>query len=776
MLQDYVSRELPAPAYRFYLAAINKEVPDMAESWQGITRNNAKSVDANTMWAFFEKMLADLTINNEELKPQMTTLGKLDEVVIPKDKAEREKGVQVLVPPYLQELTYIIHKPMPEARVKVYQNNLLLEDLPTTVIKDKDKYIETITILNPRPGFHLLKLPLEGDLRVFGVKTSADFRCDEIGATPQFIPVRLRCEVTGKAATGENKPLPPYEDAQYRLMVETAVVGPSQDERLTLAPQGANTYASYYVPSRSGDYTYIVSATTKDPNNNTYPPFQMPTGKDPDPSRNPVYGAGTFTVRPTTPRLSSAGTPTALLPMTLTVRLTDASGADLSVPDAAQPYIKMEALVSAAGKEHVVHLQAERTGYQGTFTPPQPADYQVKLQGHVQNPATGQALLPFNQEIGVLSVAAPKLVWRGFHHALGSIPAGRRSLYPDRPTGTAIRARLDPDFQLEARAEVRSDESTIPITLTVTDKGSWAGQLAPDTPGNFTLFASISAADARGGQVELIRDQPLFPFTVRPTTLVRAVVLKPTTESRFAWRDILWRPQPLNIEAALVDKDGRPLQAAEMQANPNTQPLSAALVPPSGGVGVSLPLVQSDAPGQYRATFTDYPQFKWYDPGDLGWHEIRIRPTGDLKDTFVYEKPEGVSVRVELRRSPLWWVLPAVITLALLLLAALVAYLVYLFTSPVRGQLVFAGARVTGGQSTVPVGQGRRIVRVQKRRLAQYGLADLAAVKVQRTGRTEDGKETIKFWAWDTNKEPIVPGDELTSGESTFVCDGVSAR
>jgi len=682
MVRDYINAELPAPRYLLYMAAIHADLKELPEFWKTVTGDRAELVDATGMWIFFEKILGSLTVGQDSpIADKKTERGKFE---------DHTYETRVMVAPYLREMTFIIHKPAPDIRVTLKQNGVPLENLPTTIVRDKDKFIENITIYNPRPGFIDIERPVSTEIvRIFSLSYGANVRC--VGnneslaaqppvAVPQFIPARLQCELTDS----NNQPLPGYEDPRYQLIVEAEIHGPSQSQRLRLTPQGRSTYTAYFVPAQPGDYTIVIAAKSKDPNDKEIEPF-----------REPVYGVGQFTVKRTVPQLRVEGTPTALLPVSVTVRLADVSGADLRVPPEAEPFVTMEALFMAQGKEVMLSLEAGATGYVGTFTPLQPATYQARLRGQVQDPTTGGSFTAFNQEIGNLQVLPPKVMWEGFTSPWPQYRPAPVAFFLADQADRPIASQLDPGLQLEAEAAVKGSNATLPVSLNVAEKASWKGEFVPESAGEYVLQVSVAARDAQGALVPLVQNLPLFPFSIRPMTLARVEIRRPADQAQQPWRDILWRPQPVAIEVAITDKNGKVLQPAAILRDPAAVPLTARIVPPGGGAGRPLALVQAGKePGVFVASFDDYRPFVWYAHRDLGWYEVQISPQAELNEAHTYGAANLWTARIHLTRHPLWWLLPLLVGLLVGVVTLMTARQTYLHLWPIVGTLRIEGDRM----------------------------------------------------------------------------------
>lgn len=667
MLAKYIQDELPYPRYRFFVGAINDRSNEywsrVRKYWSDWTHNNAELVDANTMWAFFEGILAELTVNEPGLADKKTTRGEVVEIPETQDR--------IAVPPYLQEITFVIHKPEPEVRVKMYQDGKLLEGLATATVKDRDRYIESITILNPEPGYITIERPASaGILRIFMIQIVANAACDPLSSVPQYIPVRLQCTLGGRGGA-----LPPYDDPRFRLTVEAEIQGNGTSQRLALTPHGESKYTAYYLPTQPGKYAFNIVATTQKPDGE---PFEL--------FRKPPEGMATFEVKPTTVRLNVAGTPTTLLPVPVSIVPTDASGVALQVPPESAAFVQMRLTFTTAGQDTSIDLSPGETGYQGTFTPPRPGTYQAHLRGQVKDPATGQQFTAFDEDIGSLEVQPPRIIWDGFSSPWPQYHLAPVAFYLADQMGSSIGDRMDPSCRLGAQASVKGGSLTESVPLVMEKQGRWTGEFTPQEAGDFTLTVSIWAESPTGEKIPLVEDYTAILFTIRSMSLVRILMTRPEAEE-YAWRDLFWRSRPLEIEVAVTDKAGAPLAPDQIQKNPAETTLAVEVISPEGRTTGPLKLIRGSAPGRYLASFNDYGPFKWYAYRDLGWYEIRVKPLGDLKETYIYEKPDGLTARVHLGRHPQWWVLPTILGVLFAILSAYLAYQVYLHLWSVEGTL-----------------------------------------------------------------------------------------
>lgn len=731
MMRDYVSNELPYPRYLIYMAAINADMAELPQFWKDLTNDHAELVDANTMWAFFDNTLAALTVNDEDLKELKTEEGDVRRIGETED--------QVAVPPYLQKLTFIVHKPAPDVRVKLYQDGALLEDLPSTTAKDKDKYIETIEMRNPQPGYIILERPVTTSVvNILMMQLRAKFDCDELGDLPQYIPAPLRCQISG-----EDGSLPAYSDSRYALVVQAELRGQGQVERVELVPQGGGTYSTFFIPVTPGDFTYHVTTSTHDPDDKEIGPF-----------REPSFGEGHYTVRPSTPALQVDASPIALLPIPMTVRLKNAeTGVDLPVPRGAERYVQMELQARADGVQTEIPLAAGAGGYHGTFLPLQPLSYQILLRGLVEDPETGDRLPVFNEKLGVVDVSEPEVVWTGFSTPWPQYrPADVAFHLADR-AGTRIGESIDPALELQVEVKIVSDddESLPPTAVEVVEveTGGWQGELKPEVAGAYTAYGSVFVQDESGAAVKVLSDERLFQYTVDSMTLVLPEIASPASGAEHPWRDILWRIRPLPVEIAVVDEDGNLLDPAQIQENQRSSTLAASIEPPGAGEGSPLSLAKGEKAGEFVASFEEYKPFAWHAHRDLGWHQVQVQPKAVLDQTHIWAAEAGESARVRFVRHPLWWLAPAVLALIAVAGTAWAVWEVYLHMWSAVGTLRITGARPSFARRLSDL--GRHTVVFGRR----SGLpAGVRKIKVQQPrGRGPKVSVQLKNGAWALREE-----------------------
>ncbi len=657
LMDKWIKEEILPNDYQVFAGGINDRTKEwwsaVRSYWDAWTRNQAELLSANTMWSFFEKSLADLTVNDPAL--EKTTKGKVVEIPITVDRID--------VNPYLKEMTLIIHKPRPDLRVKLTQDGRSLEDLPTVLVQDKDQFIERITIRNPQPGFITIERPLsEEPVRIFTMSLDADVNCEPISTAPQFIPIRLRCSIQGRSGA-----IPPYQDPKYQLQVEARIRSEGGEQRQVLNSSVPGEYESYFLPVQTGEYEMNLLGSTQTPNGTPFQFFGWPA--DGLPAR--------FSVTPTQARLQPNSAATALLPTGISVGLVDPSGTSLAVPPDSAGFVNMQLQVNGENQNGSVVLKPGLNGYEGSTVLAEPGVYKTHLLAEVQNPTTGETFTAFNEPLGDLNVLPPKVTWQGFANPWPQYRSGAVDFVLADQNGAPISQHIDPSWQLGAEATVSGAGGSEAVALTAREAGHWQGEFTPQVAGDNVVNVTVWAQKAAGDRVVLLEKEPVFPFTVRPMSLARLSFAAPE-DAEVPWKDFFWREQPLRISAGLVDAANASLVLKEVLKNPASAPFDIVVTTPTGEVIGPLPLSQGATPGRFDALFDRFPDLPWFAHRDLGVYTLSLRPLGELVETYTYETDKDVKFDVHLTRHPLWWLPPllaGVISLGLFLYLLYQSYL-----------------------------------------------------------------------------------------------------
>ena len=695
MMDDYISSELPYPRYRMYAGGINARSGEwwsyVRKWWEKWTHGHAELLNGDTMWTFFEEVLAELTVNNEDLASKKTTSGFF------RDVSDLDR---IPINPYLQEVVFIIHKAKPEQRVKIYQNDgTLVDTLPTTDITGDNQHIERISIKYPQPGYMTIERPSNSELmRTYMLQLNANVNCEQFDVIPQYIPQPLQCEIT--ANNGQR--LPPYDDPQYQLHVE-ARIGTDDGgmTRLPLTLSGEGVYSGYWLPSKPGQYGLNILGRTKSPTGELITFFGWPPNGDPMP----------VSVVETKAKLETDSQMMALQPAGVTAVLVDSSGSPVKMPADIADFVHIRLDATSEQEQTSIEMTPGKNGYEGTLTLSYPTSYSLHLSGQVENPETLEVVSEFSQDMESVDVAPPRIEWDGFSSPWPQYRSGPVGFSLRDAQGNLWAQHIDAKWSLGAEMRVQGAEGDVVVPIQVAGPGQWKGEFAPQHSGDSSIVVSVWAKDAQGTQIDLWDQKVVLPFTVEPMTLVRMVTISPEDNAAVPWRDIFWRTRPVKIVAAIVDADGNLLSPAQVQKRAGDKPFEVSVISPDGTSSVPLPLRAGDEPGKYETTYDDFPSMPWYVHKNLGWHEIRVHPVSELKNTYIMESDEDAVTRIELTRHPRWWMLPLILGLLMLFLLWLALKNAYLRAWVAQGEIVNDEGRrlvrlASSGKHTVVIKSG----------------------------------------------------------------------
>ena len=704
-LDEYIRENMPPNRYLFYVGAINDRSREwwsyVSKWWEKWTNGHAKRLETNTMWGFFDGILSNLTVNDPVLGKKKSTEGNVEAVPIEKGRVE--------IPPYLQRVTFIVHKPHPDARVRIYQpDGTLVDTLPTTRIIGADSFIERIIVENPQPGFMRIERPQNAEIKyIYMIKVEAEVNCEVESLLYQYIPTRFKCTVSRR----DGKPLPPYTDPRYRLQIEARIKTGEGTERipLSLNPTSQSEYEAFWLPIQPGKYNLNIVASTQKPSGELFSLFGWPKDGSPWP----------LTVEQTHPRLEPVSPPLVLVPFEVRISLIDSKGLPVSVPKYASNafHMRLKMLASSPRVEKVMDLVPSSlpTGeslYKGTALLAYPTTYTVYVFGEITHPVTGKRVKAFQStEVGSITVQAPVPAWNGFDSPWPQYKKAKISFYLADSTGHKYADKIDlSQWKVYATVMVKEPSGEkMPIEVTSKEPGSWEGEFAPQVDGEHTIVVSVGVEHISTGQkIPFVTEMPLFVFTVTPMTKVSCAILAPQDGGTFVWRDILWRPRPLRIEVGIQNVSGDLLDPKDVFVHPQS-PLRVEVIASNGKRFGPLSLLQGDKPGKYLAKFDNYEPYRWNVYQDLGWYEIHVMPNSKLKPTYILPNEEGTRIRVHLVRHPLWWILPTILAVLFILLCVLFAIQSYVRLWSIQGILVHANtgrtlARLTDyGKHTVTI-------------------------------------------------------------------------
>ena len=736
MMDEYITSELPYPRYRLYVGGINARSGEwwsyVRKWWEKWTHGHAELLNSNTMWTFFEEVLAELTVNNEALASKKTTSGFFQDV------SDLDR---IPINPYLQEVVFIIHKAKPEQRVKIYQDDgQPVDNLATTTIVDADNYIERISIKYPQPGYMTIERPSDSEyMRTYMLQLNANVNCNYLDVIPQYIPQLIQCEIT--ANNGEA--LPPYDDPQYQLSVEARIGSDNGSMiRLPLTPTSPGVYSSYWLPNETGQYGLTILGSTKSPEGKPITFFGWPLDGNPLP----------VSVVETHARLETASQVLALQPTDSTIVLVDKAGNPVKMPAEIDDFVHIRLEATSSQEDVFIDLIPGEDGYRGSLTLTYPDTYSLHLYGKVEDPSSKKIVSDFSQSMDDLEVIPPEITWEGFSSPWPQYRSGPVAYSLRDADGELWAQSIAPIWTLGTEARAQGAEGDKQIPVDVAGPGQWRGEFAPKKSGESQIVVSVWAKDAQGRQVDLWEQKIVLPFMVEPMTLVKMIVQSPEGDTSVPWRDIFWRTTPLQIIAVIVDEKGDLLPPDEVQEKGGAKPFEVSVISPEGEISGPLSMRAGDKSGRYEIIYNNFPEHPWYTHKNLGWYEIRLHPVAKLKNTYVMESDEDTVVRVELTRHPLWWVLPLVVGFAMLFLMLWTLYNAYLRAWVAQGEIVTA--------------EGRRLTRLSnagKHTVIIKGGLPMGVKKVK--VHQPLGKSKVKMTVWKLNKKgkTIKVGPRFTS-------------
>lgn len=231
--------------------------------------------------------------------------------------------------------------------------------------------------------------------------------------------------------------------------------------------------------------------------------------------------------------------------------------------------------------------------------------------------------------------------------------------------------------------------------------------------------------------------------------------------------------QPVEVEVQVM-QGSQPKNPADMFDNP-TQVLTATLGDGSGKiVRPTVALSPSTRVGVFTARLDDLPvgQYQLVTSlnGDANFPGGRTKPVSiqDKVDFSIVESPKFAEQQNLLRM---------LMALTGLILALLIAWLIYRYSSPPKGYL-----EVTAGGSNVGTlyfnGRKRTFEPSGKMLQTNYAPTLITRIKAKKGPKDEEGKNTVRLWlhtSSDGVETPIVSGETIRDGETIGLEHGMRA-
>lgn len=629
-LTTYVNAAFPPSEFEIFVVGMNDSDRDQ---WRQVERN----------WQQITGEKAKLTENNEQVS------ATLQEFLF---KLLGDPGIFIPcgshpINPYLRLARFTVHKAKPQDRISIRINgtDLDLENSAKVRVRGAERFIETIEVFNPEPGFWDIICPPSAKLDPKISFEPVPLGVDLFGLSNQqlqYVPVPIRLKLSGYGGS----PLPQYADPQYRLQVNAEIVQPSGSISLPLVLDAQGFYSASFIPTEVGEHLLRITAKT-----------QSPTGESIE-LLNGLQNAfqNRFTVSSTRPRLLSTPETTVLVPTTIAVEIQDDAGQRVPPEVFTNPGSELAVALDEPAGTQIFPLQPQADGTLiASVTPLQSGSHPLRLTASAT--ASGQSL---NEQLGTLTVEPMRAELVGLADAQAqykTIPLTVRLL--DRQ-GKTIEAPREGPYALSGRANLIGAENLTGVLQPMGD-GLWSTKVRPQNAGAVrvhVIFVTMSdpqrtVLDADAGQ-----------FQVAPTTLVSLAILRPANGAEVEYNKplpFLYHPFDVEIE---LRGDGKLLDPAKALVNAGQVPFEVRL---------------SDGEAQNRSNDVKVESAgepgRWRIRSDIlrgrDTYQVSVMGNAPLKPAFVWdEAPASVAfTRVPNRFLPVTYAVTALL-LAIFLVKA----------------------------------------------------------------------------------------------------------
>lgn len=640
-LQSDIRQQFPGEDYKIFTVAMNDSRDNYWDSmrgyWDSITGGRAQKIASNAdVGPAFHRIWKELGNALPSGDGERTVIS---EPVLPGP---------VVVPPYLDTISFTLFKQRPEETLEVRDaaNQLLTMELPD--VDESGENIYKITVFRPKPG--LWRVSTSGssddvDIEMRAVAAQGFLRSPTTSQV-QYVPTTIEWQLLDS----RGQPLPDYGDVQYRLNPAVTVrVNGETAGPVALDYKGDSTYAATFTPLQSGIHTIEMDASTKDLE-----------GKDVVVFRGDVasFAVGGVSLQPVDLPFSHSQ----FTPLALTYELRDPTGSPVSVRSG----ITVSATVRSGTETWPLMLQPQADGrFSADFVPVQAGAHEIQVAANLRDEA-GQ-LRSLAAGSGGSFNAAPPLV------AIKS-PAGSQAQHLPMTIsyqvldGLSEQLKLAPGYQMVFTGTLAlAGQSDVPLTLQPTDANTFAATYTPTSQGTYDLSTSARVQGPDGRRYPVFDDR--LQVSVVPTTRIRLDLVHPgPDEQRQYVRKLALRPAglfsaptSLVVEARLLDESGAVADPSTVLKSPAAVPLLLSVVDADSKEDFSdrFVLATTGVPGVYRAEATGLPTGRYDIVATLA-PEIRTQPAFVITDA-----ERTVQNNVRLTENPFWVGLLAAIVLAI---------------------------------------------------------------------------------------------------------------
>jgi hypothetical protein len=740
-MQNLVSKSasfFPANQFKTFVVAMNDSTdnywPGMKSYWEKISSNRARKVSTNTD---VSRLFYDIW---KELSPSL-----------PRPEGDRYVTVNpispgpVVVPPYLDTITFTLFKKRPEETLQIYDTSDTLLTKEMSDVEISGENILKVKVFSPLPG--RWRVSTTGstdnvDIEMRAVAAQGRLNSPR-GSQIQFVPTDIEWQLLDS----RGQPLPEYAEAQYRLEPVVQIKSEGESTPVRLQYKGNSAYLAEFTPTKAGPHSVYMEALAHDVDGQPIVVYRGEIGQ---------FSVGAVSLQPT--NLAQAANQ--FIPMPLSYELRDTDGRPVGVRSS----VSVSTTISSASGSAVVPLQATEDGrFDGEFVPTTSGAHEVTVAAFIAD-AKGQMRLLTEGPGGSFNVLPPKISAKS--------PVGAQSQFSPMTIsyqvldGQGNALQLAPGYQMVFTATVGlAGQTGTPVTLQPSDKTTYAASYTADQQGSYEIktFAGVQGPDGHIYPASAHQAQ----VAVIPTTRIGLQLIHPNKNElrqysrKFALRPagLFSAPSVLTIEVNLVGEDGKPVDPSAVLVDNPSGVIELRVVDATSKKShdATFVLAKTDVPGVYRAEGAGLP------PGS---YDISAAIPAQAKTQPAYIIPENqrtAQATVKLRENPFWigmWVL----------IIILLGVLIWWFTGGPVGTLQLVDStdsnKVFAGPWTLR-GRPRRV------RIRSKTLADQFGIRSIRLGRAQpldpEVRRAVSVAAKDTNGADFYSGTMDAGDQMPFV-------
>ncbi len=484
-LVSLVEAEFPYQEYRIYVLGMNDPSffywPYVEEYWETITQGQAELVEnSRTLGSKLQTILGDLA----------RELG-----VVPESHVQCGS---VPVDPYLELLRFTVHKATKDSHVTIYDpnGNLVGEGKDTHVadmggqevwVRGAETPIESITILDPQPGYWRLECPAGQQDPPPLFKRQVPCKTQPI--LPSFRPlVLLPFQIEYHVLRHGGRPALPYEDPMYQLSVHASI---STDDTTTEIPLTFDAhlqgYVGEYVPTTLGEHGLSLVGSTHDPSG---APLVIDERE-----------LGTLLVEALKANLhTSMPSLVQFVPASLNLELTDSQGTPVSLPAQTLRELDSRIMIASEALSQTLKLVPQADGrFIGSFFPYKAGSYHTHLR-IVNRLPSGKVVTVTDQNLKPLNVT-PVPIQTRINQASPTklVPVGVTVVFGGELLGKAQTADVSSLVQLDGVISIADRDYTVPFERQ--GNGTFMAEFVPRELGRHEIHVTGLARSKDVGEI-----------------------------------------------------------------------------------------------------------------------------------------------------------------------------------------------------------------------------------------------------------------------------------